>query len=1350
MPAGRPWQIQQGLNTLSSNKSHRKSLDTKVDESEKAAVDPADGPENRAKAAKVGAVKSEMENPSLKPTPNNSVAQAATATNVNNYNLPERPDLLSGQELTNFKNSIKGGMDNVTTAETKTHTVFSKIENPGAGITVDDPIAIPATNEPALPTEALNLGTNVMGELEPDHLDFSGVDEALESELGDAGMAQGILEEEQSAFSLIAGDQLAALKEGPEGFSIEDIEGKITEQKGLLETAMNDESSGAEALRKQTMDSTRETNLNNVRTDQGAAKTAFEKAKETLLTNMKGEYDTAKGVVDTELENLKKKFDGEVDTGGRNGSKGIDAEIAAEIQHFKDTVEMESEDIDNVMFGNPIFDSSVQVAKWNRQPFIDELDKIITKYNGYVSSSVGICESAINTAKDNIDRMEEEFEDENGPIPADLQTAIDNIESDLNQVGTDVRTEANGLQEDLETKRDAAIQEVDDYIQELKDAWKDLLQGFLDLILAGGEAALRFILKLLGVSDPEAVINALKSAAGVIGAILKNPVQFARNLVDTIVGAFTEYFEPENFKNNVQEIIMTWFFGKPDLEFPSDFTAESWMKFAMDASGINQDSIEGFLSNGLTLPGGVTLDLMALLNGGPSGLWESIKGQLADLPIIESAGSLGGDSTADDGEAVEMATQEEILTEISGMGWETLLQEADSIFGTDTAADLENARYIFDQFVSGNIPDLIEDLKAHVDADILDIQTWLKEGLVDWLLTELVPRLLTNIATTFIPGGNLKTAIKAIYDGIMWVIDHKEQIWDIIQTIFSALPQIATGNIDGAKGAITTVINQGVGLLLDLMMTVGAGASPSQQMGKMVDRLQEKVSAGFEKLMEKIQGAIQNFIESIQKLLGKPRRKKQPGNGDDDGTASTTEKDFRGDPIPAADRIDGKIRNLEGRIDGHIDGLLDGGGSDNFEAPNYGTTYDGKIKTYKILQALVQVYRYDDEYLEDGELSREKAMELAARIRGEHKVFRTFTMVDSQEAEGETYDTPDNADHWAWEWTASPKASATGNKKRKAADQDAGKLPRKPVYTSAILPKLRTKVDAITVEIERMVRERKVHQSNLNVGVQLSPQGPVAMSDKRKMVRHLATVFLALDKVQTEVQVAFIKNSEELLWASNKNSRTVTYSGQTLDATLTSLQSTYGGELDTRFPPNTRQRRHYDKLMAVDRNNFGNYNLRKVAGGVSGQHAETGIVDEAGPDNIDYIGGTRRPCTACYLYMHLRGVDESAFNPHHGAYWDSNAALQSFSEWLWTTFQNRWVENESTLDALTTTIVNELDWDKAEEVVTNQYFATLDTLNEEGEPTRHTHDVDTDSEDEGTIMEHAHLHDIDEVDEEND
>lgn len=185
-------------------------------------------------------------------------------------------------------------------------------------------------------------------------------------------------------------------------------------------------------------------------------------------------------------------------------------------------------------------------------------------------------------------------------------------------------------------------------------------------------------------------------------------------------------------------------------------------------------------------------------------------------------------------------------------------------------------------------------------------------------------------------------------------------------------------------------------------------------------------------------------------------------------------------------------------------------------------------------------------------------------------------------------------------------------------------------------------------QMSHLVYKKAIHRSKLFAGVKRRIVHPVRMSSERLVVRHIATALLAQDPGMTEVQTAISHKSRTIYIASNSKQSV--------------LEGLVAGDLSGLSVPAPsghpgREGRHMTKLQREKAGPYASYKL-VVIKGREGQHAETKIVDAVAA--FDYIGGTRRPCLACTLYMLQKGVAPSKFNPHPGAYWNSNQALLSF------------------------------------------------------------------------------------------
>ena len=206
----------------------------------------------------------------------------------------------------------------------------------------------------------------------------------------------------------------------------------------------------------------------------------------------------------------------------------------------------------------------------------------------------------------------------------------------------------------------------------------------------------------------------------------------------------------------------------------------------------------------------------------------------------------------------------------------------------------------------------------------------------------------------------------------------------------------------------------------------------------------------------------------------------------------------------------------------------------------------------------------------------------------------------------------------------------------------------------------------------------RVHQSFLYKGKErrvVHPDSDNVMSPERRLVRHLSTVLLCLHRDFVEVQAAVVHATKTIHVSCNKGVRRMkvlvpTSEDFTLDnfiatvtAEVTQVVCEREGNLEKRTGVKAtrrkREKRHFEKLLKIEARHFGHYKLTVAhPAGTNGEHAETKILSVVG-NKLDYIGGTRRPCTSCFLFMQLKleSISAEKYNKHHGAFWCSKVAL---------------------------------------------------------------------------------------------
>lgn len=1103
---------------------------------------------------------------------------------------------------------------------------------------------------------------------------------------------------------------------------------------------------------------------------------------------VKAELDRANGEISTEYVNAESEVARE--HGSRNSQQPPATQRSvsnAPIQRKWRPGKLIKKAVDWV--DDKIIDPAVNFFKdlWNGfKDFVSGVwNKLKEKVKGIIDRAKAAIKGFIDGIKARLDAVVARIRDAFDAIRDKFVALINTVVSAIAETfKTLIEAAKTAIKNALDAVASAIVAAAKKFADAVVTAIKKIAEAVVEILLMAAEAALRFILKSLGVPNADEVVDSLKA---VVKAIMSDPLGFAKNLIDTVTGTFKNYFA--NIGENLQSVLTTWFFGDPTLELPKDFSSASWIEFGIQASGISGDNIGAMVGAELALPGGITLDLASpihsLVTGGPDAMWANFKEQLDAFPFVEVAGAETGEAQGENADGTETPSGEGVENEkdaklqLTNLTWESFIAEAGQFLPGGSVEKLNQAASIYQQLMAGEMSALANDLMAELGDQMSNVPAMMKDMALEWVKNDLLTQLPLLVASFTNPAGGVAKAILAIYKGIMWCIENRAQIAQLIGTIFSILPAIAAGDTAAAQELLTAGINQSIGMLLDLLTTTILNTSAAKQMGKMVDKLTEKVKAAFQSIMKSIQRAIQKFMEAIQKMLGKKKNdvkrekakkraeekarqereaqekaereaaeKREKEEGEEEENEAPREKDYKGDWIPDEEKIAGEIRKLKRKIDGEepFDDRFNG----------YGASYAQQVKTYRVLQGLLDAHMGVNPFEKAEGLKKEDADRVAAQVYARHnrdkQLFKFFRVIDADNAKSNDFNIPEGEKYWAFSFSASPTEESaigkqSGAQKRPAENStdepDAkapktSKLPSKSAYEKDILPKLKAAVSKLTTGSGKMEQKWTAHQAPINVGTNQSPQPARKMQAHENMVRHLGTVLLALDPSQVEVQVALSNLKKEMFWASNEVGKLKIKDSLSNGPVTNFINAVEALVQKTPFSDDSRAARHLAQLKSTDKANYQDFSISRVNSGKAKQHAETKIVNEIGDSDLDWIGGSRRPCVSCFIYMILRGVDPGKFNQHHGSHWDANAAVLSFAEHIWSDlFEKEWNKGEYAFDSkkdlgtVNTKIVNSLDWDKAEKALTENFYVNESALNN-GEPSRKdslAYDTDSDNED---------------------
>jgi hypothetical protein len=367
--------------------------------------------------------------------------------------------------------------------------------------------------------------------------------------------------------------------------------------------------------------------LANVVGKKGETKSADEEKRAKVATDVQGIYDRTKADVTKTLDGL----DGKVDAAFTKG------EGAARTQ-FENYVTKRMDDYKDKRYGG-----WTGPAKWLKDKIAGMPDEVNRFYeegkraylaamDGVIGEVADIVGSELTAARTRIAQGRGEVQKYVAQLPADLRDvgkeAADKLESQFEQLSSDVDSKQDALVDKLAKKYVEARDALDARIDDLKAANKGLVDKALDAVVGVVKTILKLKDMLLGV---------LSRAAGAIGDILKDPIGFLGNLVEGVKGGLTRFVD--NIAGHLQEGLLGWLFGalgNAGITMPKSLDFAGILDLVTQILGVTYANIRARLAKAVGEPLVAkmekTVDVIRdFATKGIAGAWEWIKDKIGDL-----------------------------------------------------------------------------------------------------------------------------------------------------------------------------------------------------------------------------------------------------------------------------------------------------------------------------------------------------------------------------------------------------------------------------------------------------------------------------------------------------------------------------------------------------------------------------------------------------------------------------------------------------------------------------------------------------------------------------------------------
>lgn len=642
-----------------------------------------------------------------------------------------------------------------------------------------------------------------------------------------------------------------------------------------------------------------------------------------------------------------------------------------------------------------------EIIESEKEVFVNKIDALIQTITKRNNEALDECRAMVETAREEIQTYIDGLAPE---LMSAANEAKEKIEYELEELEEEINRKEEELAAELQVKKDEAIAAIDEKIEELKKKMGGLVAKIGKFLL---DAALKFIewaLKGVGI-DPEPVLNVIRTVAGVIAAIVKNPIGFLKNLIKVVGGAFKEFFK--NIKDNVLEAVMGWLTGQlagTNIEIPTSFSLRSILKFVMQVLGISLEQLKDLLFGKIGAKAGGIIEgivevVSAFFTGGPEALWQALKQQFIEkgLPEVtdqvteavgaenmQTAEAIGNMASGAVDAAANGALPDHVVDTVKDKGWDWLRGKLVDRFGEEVVSTIEKVGKMVKDLVTEGPMALWEFIKESAG----ELKEMFFDAIKTWATSELVKKGIEKLLTFLIPGGGIIEAVIGIFKSIMFFIENSGLLGKIVGSVFGAVGDIASGDVGSAMGKIVNAIKLSLTALIKWFAKI-------LNLDKIVDVITnviEKIRGFIQPLIEKAMDFIVNGLKSLfQKIKDwfKSLFKKDDENEEGEGEEQTEEITL--DPATGWPVYVGNPEKTE-QVHTGIRALIDS----------------------------TKPYLNEEDKLAIGD-----AQKVANDVKSQHSVFSSLQATPAQEVPGAVADRKDGEDKHYYLFTASPMQIVT-------------------------------------------------------------------------------------------------------------------------------------------------------------------------------------------------------------------------------------------------------------------------------------------------------------------------------------
>ncbi len=615
------------LGELAANEKRKAPAGEKVKQAESSVVPPAAEGESRANAGQVTAVAQ-----AEPPRPDEGRVRRRFEQAL------ERAVPATLEEVDRFKEEGRGrvvgeAVKGVVTADAEqVESTYRQVDSPPEPAPpAHEPEGLPEI-EPAPETRPLDLGEGLVGEVPPEHTDFSG----FESESDELLSREGI-EEEQ--LEMVDEGELAEayrerkklksqVREGPAEVKAEEAR----ERRQVDQALRREEQEGRRKMREQ-----RQQGLRGARSDQEKAKSRLEQQRQQVTDHINRIYGRANDSVKQKLAQLEQQSLKAFDQGQARATRAFEEGVNRRIDAFKrrryGQVGGSLLWAKDKLFGMDELPEVANIFESEKRRFVTTIDRLVQTITAENRRVVQACREILAAARKEIETYVE------GLGPKLRQTGSDamrEIQGKLDALESQIDEKERALQKKLAEKREAAIEAIEKKIVQMKEAMSGLVSRLGNLLLDAMLKFFKWALKKAGYSA-DRLMGVIDRGKAVVKKVVGDPVGFIKNIVTAVksgIGLFQK-----NIKKHLIGGMIGWLTGAMadlPIQLPAKWDLKGILHLVLQILGLTWDRIRAKLVKRIGEPAmriaETSVDIVRrLIAEGPIALWEMLKEKAAEI-----------------------------------------------------------------------------------------------------------------------------------------------------------------------------------------------------------------------------------------------------------------------------------------------------------------------------------------------------------------------------------------------------------------------------------------------------------------------------------------------------------------------------------------------------------------------------------------------------------------------------------------------------------------------------------------------------------------------------------------------